>query len=147
MALAGEKVALSPEESKSAGLVIGGVTTRLNNDAHFKALRMALGYDSWLASAVEVFDWGRMAAGGGKGGDKMARTNCRRLFIKEVSGGDLDTLSNVSFLKVRRACARGRCSATRASLIRTRRLAPASARATSHAYRLVSRSSFTLSPT
>lgn len=116
MASSSEKVALSPEEAKSAALVVGGglclarqsasltrlaVTVRLMNDSHFKALRVALGYEAWLSAAVSSFDWGRMAAGGGKGGDKMARTNCRRFFIKEVSGGDLETLTNVSFLRVR----------------------------------------------
>ncbi len=113
--MAGANGALSPEEGKKAALQVGDLVVRLMNDSHFSALRTALGYDAWLPEAVKAFDWGRMAAGGGKGGDKMARTPCKRLFIKEVSGGDLATLTNPEFLKVcARACARGvsspRCS-------------------------------------
>ena len=94
---------LSPEEGKSAALLVGGQVVRLMNDQHFSELRRALGYDCWLPEAVAGFDWGRMAAGGGKGGDKMARTPCKRLFVKEVSGGDLETLTNQEFLKARTA--------------------------------------------
>ena len=82
-------------------LVVGGLSCKLNNDNHFSALRTALGYEPWLAKAVANFDWVRMAGGGGKGGNKMARTSCRRLFVKEVSGGDEATLCNLEFLEVR----------------------------------------------
>ncbi len=80
-------------------MTIGGESVTLLNDGHFSTLRLALGYEPWLGGALAGFDWGRMAAGGGKGGDKMARTPCKRLFVKEVSGGDLATLSHQSFLK------------------------------------------------
>jgi hypothetical protein len=80
---------------------VGGRAVCLLNDAHFGALRTALGYDSWLPAALAAFDWGKMAAGGGKGGDKMARTPCKRLFVKEVSAGDNATLSHEGFLKAR----------------------------------------------
>jgi hypothetical protein len=86
-------------------LDVGGRSVRLLNDAHFGALRTALGYDAWLPAALSAFDWGKMAAGGGKGGDKMARTPCKRLFVKEVSAGDNATLSHQGFLKARALCA------------------------------------------
>ena len=78
---------------------VGDLTVSCQNDAHFARLRTALGYDSWLLDALASFDWGRMAAGGGKGGNKMARTPCKRLFVKEVSGGDEQTLSSTAFLE------------------------------------------------
>ena len=82
-------------------LAIGGLEAQLLSDAHFGALRTALGYDAWLPAALAAFDWGKMAAGGGKGGDKMARTPCKRLFVKEVSASDHLTLLHEGFLKVR----------------------------------------------
>jgi hypothetical protein len=85
----------------AATLLVGGREVRLLDDAHFGALRAALGYDAWLSGALGAFDWGRMAAGGGKGGDKMARTPCKRLFVKEVSAGDHATLTHPGFLKAR----------------------------------------------
>lgn len=80
---------------------LGGREATLLSDDHFGALRTALGYDAWLPAALAAFDWGKMAAGGGKGGDKMARTPCKRLFVKEVSAGDHLTLQHPGFLKVR----------------------------------------------
>ena len=102
------------EKEHQSLLVVGGLSCKLNNDNHFSALRAALGYEPWLAKAVASFDWKRMMAGGGKGGDKMARTNCRRLFVKEVSGGDEATLCDLGFLEVRgrRAARAGGASIT-----------------------------------
>jgi len=91
--------ATAPEEAKRSGLVVGKVVVRLMNEQYFKPLRNALGYESWMAGALQTFDWSKMASGGGKGGDKMARSACKRLFVKEVSGGDLATLTNTDFLK------------------------------------------------
>ena len=91
-------------------LAIGGLEASLLSDEHFGALRTALGYDAWLPAALAAFDWGKMAAGGGKGGDKMARTPCKRLFVKEVSASDHLTLLHEGFLKARAsapACACG----------------------------------------
>ena len=78
---------------------MGGLTVSCQNDGHFARLRSGLGYDPWLLDALAAFDWGAMAAGGGKGGNKMARTPCKRLFVKEVSGGDEQTLSSATFLE------------------------------------------------
>ena len=90
-------------------LDIGGVEAQLLSDEHFGALRTALGYDAWLPAALAAFDWGKMAAGGGKGGDKMARTPCKRLFVKEVSASDHLTLLHEGFLKARvHACGAAR---------------------------------------
>jgi len=103
-------------------LDIGGVQATLLSDAHFGTLRTALGYDAWLPAALGAFDWGKMAAGGGKGGDKMARTPCKRLFIKEVSPGDHLTLSHPGFLKVR--ASRGAGARKRACERRNKKLSP-----------------------
>ena len=105
-------------------MLVGSRTVTLLNDAHFSTLRAALGYDAWLPSALAAFDWGRMAAGGGKGGDKMARTPCKRLFIKEVSAGDHATLTHEGFLKVRAcgAAARGSAQAAQHTTRKCRRM-------------------------
>jgi len=80
---------------------VGNLTVNCINDDAFGRLRTALGYNAWLSDALAAFDWDAMAAGGGKGGNKMARTPCKRLFVKEVSGGDLSTLCDPAFLEVR----------------------------------------------
>ena len=101
---AAPEAAAAPAPAAAAGtMLVGGRAATLLSDAHFGALRSALGYDAWLPEALAAFDWGRMAAGGGKGGDKMARTPCKRLFVKEVSKGDHATLQNEGFLKARAA--------------------------------------------
>jgi hypothetical protein len=42
--------------------------------------------------ATANFSFGNMAAGGGKGGDPMARTTCGQFFVKEVKDCDHDSL-------------------------------------------------------
>lgn len=82
-------------------MLVGGEVVTLLHDESFAKLRAVLGYDAWLPSALVAFDWKKMSSGGGKGGNHMARTPCKRLFVKGVSTGDAATLADPAFLKAR----------------------------------------------
>jgi len=73
-------------------LTIGGRTYKTINDEHFTRIRAYFSIPDSFAASKDSFDFSKMAAAGGKGGDPMARTSCSGYFIKEMNAGDHKTL-------------------------------------------------------
>jgi len=82
--------AQQPEQSLKT---VGGFDVSLFNDEHFAKCRQLLGID---ASILDGFQFGELAAGGGKGGDVMAFTADRKYIVKGVGGDDQQALLDLA---------------------------------------------------
>lgn len=66
-------------------------------DEHLVCVRRAFNVgDDFLDGTV---DFTKLAGGGGKGGDLMTRTTDGRFFVKQLNGGDADSLLREDFLR------------------------------------------------
>jgi hypothetical protein len=83
-----------PQEASAAsvGLVthVGGLRVRLFNDEHFAKARVLLDVSS--AHFLDGFDFGKLAATGGKSGELLAFTPDRKFILKSIHGVEHDTL-------------------------------------------------------
>eukprot|EP01062_Namystynia_karyoxenos_P011912 TRINITY_DN14279_c0_g2_i1.p1 TRINITY_DN14279_c0_g2~~TRINITY_DN14279_c0_g2_i1.p1 ORF type:complete len:773 (+),score=262.06 TRINITY_DN14279_c0_g2_i1:85-2403(+) len=80
-----------------AQLVVGSRTLDLEEDRSFALLRQRMGIpDDFLK---DNFDFAKMAPGGGKGGDCMARTHCKQWWVKDLNPGDFAALTSPGFLE------------------------------------------------
>eukprot|EP01062_Namystynia_karyoxenos_P011911 TRINITY_DN14279_c0_g1_i1.p1 TRINITY_DN14279_c0_g1~~TRINITY_DN14279_c0_g1_i1.p1 ORF type:complete len:810 (+),score=315.40 TRINITY_DN14279_c0_g1_i1:172-2430(+) len=80
-----------------AQLQVGTRYVRLEEDRSFALLRQRMGLpDSFLK---HNFDFDKMAPGGGKGGDCMARSNCKQWWVKDLNPGDYAALTSPGFLE------------------------------------------------
>eukprot|EP01062_Namystynia_karyoxenos_P017748 TRINITY_DN16567_c0_g1_i1.p1 TRINITY_DN16567_c0_g1~~TRINITY_DN16567_c0_g1_i1.p1 ORF type:complete len:381 (+),score=97.92 TRINITY_DN16567_c0_g1_i1:66-1208(+) len=78
-------------------LWVGERTVTLDYDQEFALLRHMLRVpDDFMRNN---FDFHKLAPGGGKGGEVMARSKCKQWFVKQLSPGDHAALTSEGFLQ------------------------------------------------
>lgn len=113
----------------TARLIVGSEACETVRDDQFSVLRRAESIEDDFLS--DNFDFASLSAGGGKGGDSMARTKDKRFFVKFLNDSDGKSLLEDSFLreyvarassacrrvesKRRRRCSRATCTTNRTS--------------------------------
>ncbi len=102
---AGAEKACAEEASEQCGTpatgktTLGGDVVELLNDEHFSRIRVAMGVPTNVLATRGQWKFEDLKASGGKGGDMMGRScgsTFGRFFVKEVSGGDHDTLLKIA---------------------------------------------------
>eukprot|EP00510_Aplanochytrium_minuta_P003620 CAMPEP_0184022474 /NCGR_PEP_ID=MMETSP0954-20121128/10629_1 /TAXON_ID=627963 /ORGANISM="Aplanochytrium sp, Strain PBS07" /LENGTH=330 /DNA_ID=CAMNT_0026304859 /DNA_START=158 /DNA_END=1147 /DNA_ORIENTATION=+ len=87
-----EKFAPEPTDS----LKIGNIECKTFSDEHFARIRAYFKIPNSFAADAAQFDFKKMAAAGGKGGDPMAKTTDKKYIIKEVNSDDHETLLEIA---------------------------------------------------
>jgi hypothetical protein len=84
---------INTNDTAASDIKVGGRAIRTWNDQHFKKIRELTKIpDNFL----EELDWKSFKPGGGKGGDLMAFTQCKRWLVKETNSGDHKSLLKVT---------------------------------------------------
>ena len=81
----------------TARLIVGSEACETVRDDQFSVLRRAESIEDDFLS--DNFDFASLSAGGGKGGDSMARTKDKRFFVKFLNDSDGKSLLEDSFLR------------------------------------------------